>query len=325
MQYLNDQYDTYTQNSGDGSIIGFYNHSIALQNLMATYFPGQTMDSSAETFDMRMAAIILLSGGSPQPEPSFTDAAANASFYNQMSANGLNRGGISGYAEAAVGQVGEDLLDFFGTTSVQQSSQQSGYASGDPSRQGAAWGWGALTVGSIAMNAIPGGGKAASLVEEEGVKMVTANVAKEATQVGETGFKVSYGSTGNRFLDSIGLQSAQISDIRMSVDASLPANEFYEVSAHEGFHVDVAQNYPNFAAAGMTQAGRNPAFNYLSGFPLYFEEIGAYAKGSITAGNYGMAAFAPIRAFGSLSGKQATTVIGFGAVSSGLLYYDLSQ
>jgi len=269
LQTARDEFDTYF-NSGNASITGFYSHSIALQNLLANYFPGQAMDSSRATFSMRMLAIDLLFGGSSQADPSFLDATANASYYNQMSANGLNRGGVSGYAEAAVGQVGEDLLDLFGTTSVQQSSQQSGYASADPSRQGAAWGWGAVTVGSIAMNAIPGGGKAANLVEEEGVKALTASVAKEATQVGGTDFKVSYGSTGNRFLDSIGLQSAQISDIRMSVDASLPANEFLEVSAHEGFHVNVAQNYPNFAAAGMLQSGRSPVFNYLSGFPLYF-------------------------------------------------------
>jgi hypothetical protein len=94
-----------------------------------------------------------------------------------MSANGLNAGGIGGYAETAAGQVGEDLLDIIGATSVQQTAQQSGYASADPSRQGAAWGYGALTVGSIAMNAIPGEGKAATVVEEEGEKVLAAKTA----------------------------------------------------------------------------------------------------------------------------------------------------
>jgi filamentous hemagglutinin len=91
-----------------------------------------------------------------------------------MSASGLNSGGIGGYAEAAAGQVGEDLLDFFGTTSVQQTAAQSGYASGDPLRQGSAWGYGALTVGSIALNALPAAGKVAGLLEAEGEKVLLA-------------------------------------------------------------------------------------------------------------------------------------------------------
>jgi hypothetical protein len=49
------------------------------------------------------------------------------------------------------------------------------------------------------------------------------------------------------------------------------------------------------------------------------------ARGSITAGNYGSAALAPIRAFGSLSREQNGAVAGFGAALGGLLYYDLSQ
>jgi hypothetical protein len=124
----------------------------------------------------RLFAISLLSGH--QPDAGFTDASAPAAYYNQMSANGLNQGGIAGYTQYAAGQVGEDLLDLFGTTSVQQSAQRSGYASADPSRQGAAWGYGALTVGSIAMNAIPGEGKVATAVEEEGVKVLAAKTAE---------------------------------------------------------------------------------------------------------------------------------------------------
>jgi len=169
----------------------FYNQSSDFKNVIGSFFPGQSYDNLDES--QKLFAISLLSG--PQSGSGFTDASASASFYNQTSANGLNQGGISGYAKFAAGQAGEDLLDFFGTTSVQQSSEQSGYASADPSRQGAAWGWGALTVGSIAMNAIPGGGKAATVVEEEGVKMLTAKTAETAPKAYSVAFQTQLDAT----------------------------------------------------------------------------------------------------------------------------------
>jgi hypothetical protein len=154
-----------------------YNQSTEFKNVLGAFFPGKSYDDLDH--NQRIFAIMLLGG--QQPDGGFTDASASASYYNQMSANGLNRGGVSGYAEVAVGQVGEDLLDFFGGTGVQNSAMQSGYASADPNRRGAALGWGALTVGSIAMSAIPGGGKAANVAEQEGVKVLTSNAARGAT------------------------------------------------------------------------------------------------------------------------------------------------
>jgi RHS repeat-associated protein len=91
----------------------------------------------------------------------YWDIGATANYYNQVSANGLNQGGIGGYAAFAAAQAGEDLLDLFGAGGVQQSAAQSGAASGDPCHHGAALGYGALTVASIALNAIPGEGKVA--------------------------------------------------------------------------------------------------------------------------------------------------------------------
>jgi hypothetical protein len=163
----------------------FYNQSSEFKNVLGTLFPGQSYGDMDEA--QRLSAIGLISGGSSQGS-GFSDAAASASYYNQMSASGLNSGGIGGYAEAAAGQVGEDLLDFFGTTSVQQSAQQSGYASSDPSRQGAAWGYGALTAGSIALNALPAVGKATALAGEEGEKLIAQRAlqlpATDATLTG---------------------------------------------------------------------------------------------------------------------------------------------
>jgi RHS repeat-associated protein len=91
----------------------------------------------------------------------YWDIGATANYYNQVSANGLSQGGIGGYAAFAAAQAGEDLLDLFGAGGVQQSAAQSGAASGDPCHHGAALGYGALTVASIALNAIPGEGKVA--------------------------------------------------------------------------------------------------------------------------------------------------------------------
>jgi RHS repeat-associated protein len=160
------------------SVNAFYTYSSGARDVLGAFFPGQSYGDMNE--QQRLFAISLLSGH--EPSGGFLDAQGSASFYNQMSANGLAKGGVGGYTAAAIGQAGANLLDFFGTTSVQQSSQQSGYASGDPSRQGAAWGWGTLTVGSIAVNAIPGAGKAATLVEEQGVKMIAKPLAEDVSK-----------------------------------------------------------------------------------------------------------------------------------------------
>jgi RHS repeat-associated protein len=89
----------------------------------------------------------------------YSDINATAQYYNQVSANGLNQGGFSGYTKFAAAQAGEDLLDFFGAGSVQQSATQSGAASANPCDQGNAWLLGAATIGEIGLNAIPGEGK----------------------------------------------------------------------------------------------------------------------------------------------------------------------
>jgi RHS repeat-associated protein len=127
---------------------------------------------------------VLLNGQSSQyASSSIWNVSATASYYNQVSANGLNQGGIAGYAEFATAQMGEDVLDFFGATGVQQSAMRSGAASANPSQRGTAWGYGAITAGSILINAIPGEGKTATLVAEEGVKLLEADAAKETIYV----------------------------------------------------------------------------------------------------------------------------------------------
>ena len=50
---------------------------------------------------------------------------------------------------------------------------RSGAASANPNRRGTAIAYGALTAGAILANAIPGGGKAGTLAEETGSKVIT--------------------------------------------------------------------------------------------------------------------------------------------------------
>jgi RHS repeat-associated protein len=210
-----------------------FTYSSEARNVLGAFFPGQSYDDL--NFAQKLFAISLMSGeysGQAAP-PSFTDASANANFYNQMAANGMNQGGVGGYAEAAVGQIGEDLLDLFGTTGVQQSAEQSGYASADPSRQGAAWGYGALTVGTIAMNAIPGEGKAATLVEEEGERVVAAKTTETTTE-NVVGTEVAQSANGDFYsvayqmqLDAADLgksRSVHFNRANASLDAAMAAD-----------------------------------------------------------------------------------------------------
>ena len=88
----------------------------------------------------------------------YWDVGATMNYLNQASANGLNQGGIGGYASFIGAQLAEDLIGFSGADSVADSSSQSGAASADPCHHGAALGYGVLTAGTIALAAIPGNG-----------------------------------------------------------------------------------------------------------------------------------------------------------------------
>lgn len=138
-------------------------------------------------------------------------------------------------------------------------------------------------------------------------------VAREAVR-GLMTADLSFGSTGSRVLDSLGFKSAQLSNIRVSIDPSLSGLDLLETSAHESFHVFVAENFPNFAASSR--------MTYFGAFPRYAEETSAYAYGAISAGRYFNALFAPIGAFGSLSAGQTASVLGTGVATGGLWYYD---
>ena len=140
-------------------------------------------------------------------------------------------------------------------------------------------------------------------------------LTKAAMTQGLTTFDVSFGSTGNAFLDSIGIQDATISNIRIEIDSSLEGFDLENTIAHEGFHAEIAQEFPNLAAS----AGRVP---YIGAFPLYAEEVAAYGYGALSAGQYGQALLAPILAFGSLSVGQTISVLGTGAAIGGLWNYD---
>ena len=143
----------------------------------------------------------------------------------------------------------------------------------------------------------------------------TAAIAtRSATTLGETTYNVSFGSTGSSILDSLGLQSAKISNIGVTIDPAITGADLANVTAHEGFHVTIAQNFPNFAAS----SGRLP---YIGAFPLYAEEVGAYGYGAISAGQYGQALMAPISAFGSMSAGQTISVLGTGVAAGSLWYY----
>ncbi len=68
------------------------------------------------------------------------------------------------------------------------------------------------------------------------------NLTKGAT-FGETSFDTSFGPTGNRILDSVGIEDATLSNIRVSITRGTGADAFESSGGTEGFHVFVAQNY----------------------------------------------------------------------------------
>ena len=150
--------------------------------------------------------------------------------------------------------------------------------------------------------------------ELRGASALDATAARMATTEGLTTYDVSFGATGNGMLDTLGIQNARISNIGVTIDPSLTGANLANVTAHEGFHVAVAQTFPNVAAS----AGRLP---YIGAFPLYAEEVGAYGYGAISAGQYGQALLAPISAFGSMSAGQTISVLGTGVGAGSLWYY----
>jgi RHS repeat-associated protein len=241
IQDLPQEVDALWDKTTDGGIYdanAFFSLSSEGKNVLGSFFPGQSYNDLDES--QKLFALSLMSGH--QPDPSFTDAGANASYYNQMSANGLNQGGVSGYAQYAAGQIGEDLLDLFGETSVQQSAEQSGYASADPNRQGAAWAWGTVTVGTIALNAVPGGGKATSLVEQEGLKVLTAKTAEQGLfRVGEAGGIASLPRTMETVLQHAEQAGVGLEGINVKIIPEAPAN-FYGWAAPSGAEIHL---YPS--------------------------------------------------------------------------------
>lgn len=158
--------------------------------------------------------------------------------------------------------------------------------------------------------------QAATLGEDAAQVMTTSSLAAVGDGVtqGVTTFNITYGSTGNSLLDSLGLQSAKISNIAIDIDSSLTGADLANVTAHEGLHAAIAQNFPNLAASATSP--------YIGPFSRYLQEVAAYGYGGISAGQYGQAALAPITAFGSLSTGETISVLGTGAVAGGLLYYD---
>ncbi|HYG21466.1 MAG TPA: DUF6531 domain-containing protein [Verrucomicrobiae bacterium] len=138
--------------------------------------------------------------------------------------------------------------------------------------------------------------------------------AKSGKTVGLTTYDMTFAPTGNRLLDSVGIENATISNLRIWIDPGLTGADRLNTIAHEGFHAAIAERYPNFAAS----SGRLPV---IGAFPLYAEEVAAYAYGSFTAGQYGQTLLAPISAFGSMSFGQTATVLGTGSTVGGLWYY----
>ncbi len=173
----------------------------------------------------------------------------------------------------------------------------------------------ALNVGTRLPGSTIGGtfGEVASEVEV-GEAVLGSGASKGSWTAGETTFRVSYGSTGSGFLDSLGFQSAQISDINVTIDSSLTGAELTNTIAHEGVHVALAENFPNLAAA----SGRLP---YIGAFPLYGEEVAAYGYGAYSAGQYGQMFAAPVLAFGSMTTGQTISVMTTGAAFGGLWCY----
>jgi RHS repeat-associated protein len=142
--------------------------------------------------------------------------------------------------------------------------------------------------------------------------------ARNATTLGTTTYKVAFDATGNSVLDAMGIQNARISNINTWVNPELTGSELVNTIAHEEFHAAIAESFPNFAAS----SGRLP---YVGAFPLYAEEVGAYAQGAFQAGQYGQMLASPISAFGSMTFGQSMSILGTGAAVSGLGYYNLTH
>jgi RHS repeat-associated protein len=228
----------------------------------------------------------------------FSQEAANDIYGGQW--QGLKNTG-SGLAYLA-GQVSEGNFNTVGTALTGGEDKSGFYRAGNVlGTIGTIWAGGELgEVGNVG----------------RGAEMADAGVqaAKGVSTLGTTTYDVSFASTGSRVLDSVGLQNAKIANIGVTIDPSLTGANLANVTAHEGFHVAVAQSFPNFAAS----SGRLP---FVGAFPLYAEEVGAYGYGAISSGQYGQALFAPISAFGSMSAGQTASVLGTGAAVGGLWYY----
>jgi len=198
--------------------------------------------------------------------------------------------------------------DSFGGNMQQLFGQAPAFYGGNNQSMAYQLGYGTVALGTMFM------GGEAGVVGNFGKIEDIAGATRSATTLGETTYNVSFGSTGSRILDSLGLQSAKISDIAVTIDPTLIGADLANVTVHEGFHVAVAETFPNFAAS----SGRLP---YFGAFPLYAEEVGAYGYGAFSAGQYGKLFIAPISAFGSMSAGQTISVLGTGAAVGGLWYF----
>jgi RHS repeat-associated protein len=69
-----------------------------------------------------------------------------------IAANGLNRGGLSGYAQAAMGIAGMTAIDFWGARALENNAERSGSAAGARCPEDT-WKYGGLAVGQIAFAA----------------------------------------------------------------------------------------------------------------------------------------------------------------------------
>lgn len=158
-------------------------------------------------------------------------------------------------------------------------------------------------------------GQMGRLGKVSGVGEVASIAGRNATTLGLTTYDLAFVGTGNRFLDAVGIRNAEISNIKIALSPSLFGADLANAAAHEGLHASIAQNLPNFAAS----SGRLP---YFGAFPLYAEEVAAYAYGGFSAGQYGQALLSPISAFGSLSPGQSISVLGTAAAVGGLYFYN---
>ena len=69
-----------------------------------------------------------------------------------IAANGLNRGGLSGYAQAAMGIAGMTAIDLWGARTLENNAERSGSAVGAGCPKNA-WKYGGLAAGQIALAA----------------------------------------------------------------------------------------------------------------------------------------------------------------------------